>query len=141
MGALYLDTFRTADEWIYKYTNSGKPFGDQSFSLSDTSAMKETLKRFYRFQYLQNLKFNEEGLSANVEIVFLDENKNIDHEKLASRTTLTGLELKEGDEVFLKIKNTGSKRFYINIVDIQPDGKINPVIPNKSLKDRDNYPA
>jgi metacaspase-1 len=49
--------------------------------------------------------------------------------------------LKEGDEVYLKITNTGSKRFFINIVDIQPDGKINPVLPNKKLKDRNNYPA
>lgn len=138
---LYLDTFQTTDKWIYKYANSGKPFGEESFSLNDTAAMKETLRRFDRFQYLQNLKFNEEGLSAKVELVFLDANKNIDSAKIASRTTLTGLELKEGDEVFLKIKNTGNKRFYINIVDIQPDGKINPMLPNKYLKDKDNYPA
>lgn len=140
-GGLYLDTLGSRDQWIYKYANSGLPFGSETFSLSDTAAMKETLRRFDRFQYLQNLKFSETGLAASVEIVFLDANKNIDAAKLASRTKLTGLELQEGDEVYLKIKNTGDKRFYINIVDVQPDGKINPVLPNKNLKDKDGYPA
>ncbi|MDZ4806718.1 MAG: caspase family protein [Bacteroidota bacterium] len=140
-GGLYLDTSGSADAWIYKYANSGISFGTETFSLSDTATMKETLKRFDRFQYLQNLKFNEQGLSAKVEIVFLDDNKNVDYTKLASRTKLTGLELKEGDEVFLKITNTGDKKFFINVVDVQPDGKINPVLPNKNLKDKDGYPA
>jgi metacaspase-1 len=140
-GELFLDTFQNKDTWIFKYANSGQPFGNEGFKLEDTATMKETLKRFDRFQYLQNLKFNEEGLSAKVEIVFLDANKNIDEAKLASRTKLTGLELQEEDEVFLKIINTGDKKFYINVVDIQPDGKINPMLPNKYLKDKDNYPA
>lgn len=140
-GGLYLDTMGSTDQWIYKYANSGLPFGTETFSLSDTAAMKETLRRFDRFQYLQNLKFSEIGLAASVELVFLDENKKIDSAKLASRTKLTGLELQEGDEVYLKIKNTGDKRFFINIVDVQPDGKINPVLPNKNLKDKDGYPA
>lgn len=140
-GDLYLDTFQTTSSWIYKYANSGIPFGNEPFSLNDTAAMKETLKRFDRFQYLQNLNFSEQGLSATVEIVFLDENKNIDYAKIASRTTITGLQIQEGDEVFLNIKNTGDKKFYINVVDIQPDGKINPILPNKNLKDKDGYPA
>ena len=138
---LYLDTLGSVNKWIFKYATSGIPFGEQTFALSDTAAMKETLKRYDRFQYLQNLKFTEQGLSAKVELVFLDANGNIDSAKLASRTKLTGLELMEGDEVYLKITNTGDKRFYINIIDIQPDGKINPMLPNKRLKDKNNYPA
>ncbi|MBC7874381.1 MAG: DUF4384 domain-containing protein, partial [Ferruginibacter sp.] len=140
-GDLYLDTMGSVDAWIFKYANSGIPFGDQTFSLSDSVLMKEILKRYDRFQYLQNLKFTEQGLSAKVELVFLDVNGNIDSAKLASRTKLTGLELQEGDEVYLKITNTGEKMFYINIVDIQPDGKINPMLPNKKLTDKNNYPA
>ena len=140
-GNLYLDTTGSLDKWIFKYATSGIPFGDQTFSLSDTAIMKEILKRYDRFQYLQNLKFTEQGLSAKVELVFLDDNGNIDNAKMASCTKLTGLELKEGDEVYLKITNTGDKKFYINIVDMQPDGKINPMLPNKRLKDKNNYPA
>lgn len=140
-GDLSLDTIGLTDTWIFKYSKGGGPFGDESFSLSDTGVMKETLRRFARFQYLQNLTFHEQGLSAKVELVFLDENGNIDSAKQSSRTKLTGLELQEGDEVYLRIINTGDKRFYINIVDIQPDGKINPMLPNKHLKDKNNYPA
>lgn len=140
-GGLFLDTLGSKDKWIYRYAASGVPFGSETFSLSDTATMKETLKKYDRFQYLQNLKFTEQGLSAKVELVFLDANQNIDVAKMASRTKLTGIELKEGDEVYLKITNTGDKKFYINIVDIQPDGKINPMLPNKNLKDKDDYPA
>ncbi len=43
--------------------------------------------------------------------------------------------------MYLKIVNTGVKRFYVNIVDIQPDGIINPVIPNKKLTDVNGNPA
>jgi metacaspase-1 len=140
-GELYLDTLGTADKWIYKYVNSGIPFGEETFSITDSAKMKEIIKRYDRFQYLRDLKFSEQGLSANVELVFLDAAGNIDTAKLASRRTLTGLEFKEGDEVYLKIVNTGDKRFFINIVDIQPDGIINPILPNKRLKDKNKNPA
>jgi metacaspase-1 len=76
-----------------------------------------------------------------VELVFLDAAGNIDSAKLASRRGLAGLELQKGDEVYLKIVNTGNKKFFINIVDVQPDGKINPMLPNKKLKDKNEYPA
>lgn len=140
-GELYLDTLGSVDRWTYKYSNSGIPFSSETFSLSDTAVMKEVVSRFDRFQYLQNLEFKEDGLSAKVELVFLDAAGNIDAAKLASRQKLSGLELLEGDEVYLKITNTGEKNFFINIVDIQPDGKINPVLPNKHLTDKRNYPA
>ena len=49
--------------------------------------------------------------------------------------------MREDDSVYLKITNTGIKNFYINIVDIQPDGLINPIIPNKKLKDINGAPT
>ncbi|MBI5858670.1 MAG: caspase family protein [Sphingobacteriales bacterium] len=112
---------------------SGDMFTD-TLDADNPTVIKNVLKRYDRYRYLKGLRFDEPGLSANVELVFLDQNGGIDSSKIRERTKLGQLVLKEGDVVNLKITNTGSKPFYINIVDIQPDGIINPIIPNKGLK-------
>ncbi len=137
---LFVGKSESGTGWALRYANSGTVFSDD-LDISNQAALKEALKKYDRFRYLQNLKFAETGLSAKVELVFLDEKGSVDKTKMATRMKFGRLELQEGDEVFLKITNTGNKRFYINIVDIQPDGKINPVIPNKNLSDVNNNPA
>lgn len=137
---LYMGRAESGPGWALRYANTGALFADE-VDPGNAEAFKELLKKYDRFRYLQNLKFTEQGLSAKVELVFLDDKGNIDQVKIKSRTKFGRLELKEEDIVYLKIINTGNKRFYINIVDIQPDGKINPIIPNKNLTDMNNNPA
>lgn len=137
---LYIGKSEDNTAWALRYANSGALFADD-IPVKDPAAMKEILKRYDRFRYLQNLKFTEQGLSARVELVFLDAKGNTDHAKMKSRTVNGRLELREDDEVYLKIVNTGMKKLFVNIVDIQPDGKINPIIPNKKLTDINGNPA
>lgn len=137
---LYIGLSENNSGWALRYANSGALFADE-IPVNDPEAMKEVLKKYDRFRYLQNLKFTEQGLSARVELVFLDAKGNIDAGKLKSRTVNGRLELQEDDEVYLKIVNTGMKKIFVNIVDIQPDGKINPIIPNKKLTDINGNPA
>ncbi len=52
------------------------------------------------------------------------------------------LQLKAGNQVKVKVINTGKQKLYFNIIDIQPDGKINPMIPGPqelSLKHAEQY--
>lgn len=137
---LFIGKSESGSGWALRYANTGSVFADD-IDISNAEAIKELMKRYDRFRYLSNLKFTESGLSAKVELVFLDDKGNIDQAKIKSRTQFGRLELKEDDEVYLKIINTGNKKFYVNIVDIQPDGKINPIIPNKKLTDVNNNPA
>ncbi len=132
-GELYLGKNDEGTGWSLRYVNSGIVFDD--VNINNAMALKNTLKRYDRFRYLKDLNIQEEGLSAKVELVFLDAKKKINKAKLLSRTKFGRLELIEGDTVFLKIKNTGTKDMFINIVDIQPDGIINRVMPNRELKD------
>lgn len=139
---LFLDTSGSVKNWALKYPNSGNIFQD-GFTFSgneDISSLKDALKRFNRYRYLKGLSLNETGLTAIVQLVFLDDKGNIDSMKQMARTPFGRLELKEGDQVYLRITNTG-KKFYINIVDMQPDGQINPVMPNKGLKNKEGDPA
>jgi hypothetical protein len=130
---IYLDTFGSVQNWALKYPTTGSIFA-QNLSFDGASGIeniKSLLKQFERYRYLQGLDFSEEGLSATVNLVFLGPDKKIDQAKIASRTKNGRLELRNGDDVYLQVVNTGDKLFYINIVDIQPDGKINPILPNK----------
>lgn len=139
---LFLDTSGTATNWALKYPNSGEVFVD-GFSFTpgtNMNALREALKRFDRFRYLKGLSFAEPGLSAQVDLVFLD-GKNIDSAKIRSRTNMGRLELQVGDEVYLRIANTGDVDFFVNIVDIQPDGIINAIMPNKKVKNRLGNPS
>ena len=137
---LYFGRSTSSNGWALKYSGSGVVFADD-VDLADAAALKNLLKRFDRFRYLRNLKFAEQGLSAKVELIFLDKTGNVDLKKIQARIKFGRLELREGDSVYLRIINTGLKKFYINIVDIQPDGIINPIIPNKALKDINNNPT
>ena len=139
---LFLDTSVSLSNWALKYPNSGFVFQD-GFSFSKKESMKllkAALKRFDRSRYLKGLMISEPGLSAKVQLVFIDEKGNVDSARLQSRTHLGRLELQEGDKVYLRIINNGNKQFYINIVDIQPDGYINAILPNKNVKDKNGNP-
>ena len=133
---LILDTSGSLNNWALKYPNSDLIFQD-GFSFTKNQQMeplKKALRSFGRFRYLKGLTLNQPGLSAKVKLVFLDGKGKVDDEKLRSRTPSGRLELREFDTVYLKIFNTGQKQFYVNIVDIQPDGEINAIMPYKKLE-------
>jgi metacaspase-1 len=135
---LYVDKNETGG-WALKYANTGVDF-EKNLNLNSAAHLKEVFKRYDRYRYLKDLKITEKDLTAKVELVFLTPKGNIDLAKLKSRTKFGRLELRENDTVYLKIKNTGNKNFYINIVDIQPDGIINRILPNRTLKDIKGLP-
>ena len=55
---------------------------------------------------------------------------------MRERTKMGPLQLKQiDDEVYIKIKNTGTKDFFYNIIEMSADGSISPVFPNANLVD------
>lgn len=139
-GDLYFGRATTGNGWALRYASSGEVFAD-SILIDKKDQVKEFLKMFDRYRYLKGLKISEQDLSAKVELVLLDAAGNPDAKKLKERTNFGRLELKEGDVVYLKVVNTGKKNFYVNVLDMQPDGIINAIVPNSKLRDRNNNPA
>lgn len=138
-GELYLVPSDSRNGYSLRFANSGVIF-DDNIDLNNAPAVKNLMKRYARYRYLRDLRVSEDELSVDIRLVFLDAKKNIDEKRTAERTKFGVLELQEGDTVYLKIKNMGRKRAYINVVDIQPDGYINPIMPNRKLKDMKGLP-
>ncbi len=138
-GELYFVPSDSRRGYALRYANSGAIF-DDNIDLNNATAVKNLIKRYGRYRYLRDLRVNEDGLNVDLRLVFLDAKKNVDEKKTAERTKFGVLELQEGDTVYVKIKNTGTKRTFINVVDMQPDGFINPIMPNRKLKDQKGLP-
>ena len=144
-AALYLDTINgNPGTWQLKDNSTGTRFGSYNIKPGDPEGMtqlKEALKVYKRYAYLKNLEVEEENLYVEVKIVFRDDKGQPDNGKLNARTNNGRLELRKGDIIFLQIANTCNRECYVNIVDLQPDGIINPLIPNRHLRNILNQPA
>lgn len=120
-----------------KASNENFASGISIQSSKEIETLKESLRKYDRIRYLKSLELKEFGFSAKVNLVFLTGDKPegaIDTARINHRTVNGRLELQEGDIVYLRIVNDGERSFYFNIVDIEPDGKINRLVPNKTLK-------
>jgi metacaspase-1 len=140
---LFVDTLGSANNWALKYPNSGTVFqaGLMLGASQNINPLKDALKRFDRSRFLKGLSFHDPDVSGDIQLVFIDDVGNIDSARLNSRLHMGRLELRENDKVVLRIVNSGKRNFYINVVDIQPDGFINPILPNKNVKDKYGNPS
>ena len=67
-------------------------------------------------------------------------NGQIDTSAIAKKTINGILEFEEADQVTLSIQNLGKKPVYVNILDLQPDGIINAILPFKNAPEgKRNY--
>lgn len=101
--------------------------------------LKEQLRRYGQYQFLLGLE--EQVPEMNVLVKLLPVvNDQIDTAALVQKTVNGVLEFTEGDQVTLSIHNKGKKAVYVNILDIQPDGIINAILPYKNAPDgKRNY--
>ncbi len=87
----------------------------------------QKIQRYVQYRFLQNLSIVDPQSHLDVKLVpwvngIADINA-ADHSKPIA-------EFKVGNKFILWVKNTGSRACYFNILDLQPDGIINPVLPN-----------
>jgi metacaspase-1 len=107
-----------------------------SFPALPGDGLKEQLERYARYKYLQGLSMSAPGLQMEVRLLLVKGGKP-DTITTNKRIKAGRLEVYEGDSLTLYVRNTGTKDAFINILDMQPDGIINKVIPNREL----SYPV
>jgi len=110
--------------------SNGYFFSEVSSTLSNIDDLKSKLKQYIQHQFLLGLQAKTDGISMEVKLVPVVNDKA--DTNLIESKKINGLyEFTEGDEITLSIKNTGKKPAYINILDLQPDGIINAILPKK----------
>lgn len=107
--------------------------------LSNPTVLKEQLRRYGQYQFLLGLQ--EQMIDQKVVVNLLPVvNGQIDTSILSKKTINGILEFEEADQVTLSIHNQGKKPVYVNILDLQPDGIINAILPYKNAPDgKRNY--
>ena len=107
--------------------------------LSNLKDLKEQLRRYGQYQFLLGLEetIPDQKIAVNLLPVF---DGQIDSSLIASKTKNGILEFEEGDQITLSIQNLGKKPLYVNVLDLQPDGIINAILPFKNAPEgKRNY--
>lgn len=101
----------------------------------DTSAteLAKILERFAQYKFLESLKLNDSAFRVNIELIPIKNGKP-DTGAMAAKMQLGTYRYAVGDTFTIRVSNPGKKAVFFNILDLQPDGIINPVFPNKYYK-------
>jgi hypothetical protein len=136
VGAPDLFIEKGENEDVIKVASNGYVFTTLP-SASDTLTLKKIISRYAQYQFLQKLVVKDSTVTAQVKLVPIVNGKP-DEKFMAAKYEERPYEFKDGDSVMLWVRNPGKKAVYINILDMQPDGKVNTLLPST---EQQIYPA
>lgn len=96
---------------------------------NDPEQLKSKIKNYMQYGFLKSLQIREPGMMLDVKLVPVH-NGVPDTSKVHAANT--SYAFAAGDTVMIWVSNTGKKGLYFNILDMQPNGVINPVVPINS---------
>lgn len=112
--------------------------GDSSAYNSNIELDKldQCVMNFAQTKFVRDLDIGSNDYNISMEFIPLRKNPDGSVDTLAlSEFMVNGIpELPKGTYCAIKIKNHGKKSCYFSIIDIQPDGLINPIVPNAICK-------
>lgn len=94
--------------------------------------LKEAVQSYVQYKFLQSFVASDENAKAEVKLVPVINGK-ADTSQINKFEKNGQYEFHEGDIFELLISNKSKNAVYVNILDLQPDGKINPLLPYKSI--------
>ncbi len=99
-------------------------------TVTDTTGLKEKIEQYIQYNFLKNLNIKDESAQLEVRLVpFINGKADTSQwNDLLAKTPL----FKNGQQFVLWVKNISSDDVYLNILDMQPDGIVNKVLPNKA---------
>ena len=115
-----------------KVASNGFPFANLS-SAADTLELRKAINRYAQYQLLQKLILRDSTITAQVKLVKVTNGKP-DAKFMAAKYQEVPYEFIDGDTIMLWVKNPGKKDVYVNILDIQPNGQINSMLPNTKIE-------
>lgn len=118
-----------------KIASNGYLFALIPNAIKDSATLKTRIQEYMRYKFLQSMETKEEGVEADVRLVPVL-NGRADTANISKRMINGMYEFYDGDTVTIFIRNTGTRDIYVNILDLQPDGIINPILP---MRDKNIY--
>jgi hypothetical protein len=108
---------------------TGLTFDTIKNASKDTSGLKNKIKAYLRYTFLKDVNVTDAG--ANLEVKLLPV---INGKPDTSFIHLNDTSFSVGEQFVLWVNNKSKKSLYVNILDLQPDGTINAILPNKSQR-------
>ncbi|MEJ7589635.1 MAG: caspase family protein, partial [Ferruginibacter sp.] len=114
-----------------KVAFNGYLFDTVATNDSGLERLKEKLQRYSQYRFLKSLpEVKDPDIKIEVMLVPVIDGK-ADTGKINSKIVAGNYEYNIGDKMVIWVKNKGTQPFYFNILDMQPDGIINAVLPQK----------
>jgi metacaspase-1 len=113
-----------------KVSVNGFVFATIRPALSDSRDLQEKLQEYDQYIFLQTLSCQVPGVQVDIQLYLRNPDGSVDLAATAARMKGGRLEAHDGDLLTLRIHNNGKQTVYINVLDLQPDGVINPILPN-----------
>lgn len=118
-----------------------------SFKEQAQQILDKVLLPYAQAAYLRQFQFQDRFVDLKMEILPQVVIDNIEHQKtkyktidISTKRQANGkLVFTSGDKIKLKVSNLGKKAFYFSIFDIQPDNKVNLLIPGKHRSVEEYY--
>lgn len=99
-------------------------------NLDYSQALIQSIERYAQYQFLKSYMINDANFPVTIKLIPYCNGKP--DTTLLTQKMMNGVaEFKKGDSIVLCISNHSNRRIYINVVDLQPDGIINPIFPRK----------
>jgi hypothetical protein len=111
--------------------NNGQVLLKQNPNLSDNDVIYNSILEYAQAGFLRSLNNNSTEYSLDFQIIPVDKNGRAVKTENQKAGNLSGLKLVPGDLFKIEIKNKGKSDAYYSIIDIQPDNKINVLVPEK----------
>ncbi len=110
-------------------SSTGAAFDTIANASKDTARLKNKIKTYIRYCFLKDLNVNDPDADLEVKLLpVVNGNPDTNYVHL-SDTSFTA-----GDKMVIWVNNKSGKNLYVNILDMQPDGIINAILPNNSAR-------
>ncbi len=134
---LKISPSQSADLYVLSEVSQSNPYiiqtSDDAIPCANAEECREKMEVYAKGNFIKSLKPENANYLITMELipVQLDDQKNVEATLAMDDFLNEGNVpcLPEGSFYKIKVKHTGTERAYYNIIDIQPDGYINPVLP------------
>ena len=112
--------------------SDGSTYKENIAYTEDLIELKETLKAYVQSDFVRNLNISHPDYDIRLDLVpvTIVNNRVVDTPDINKYMKDGLMQFSTTDRAMIRITNNGSFAVYFNVVDIQPDGIINPVVPN-----------